>query len=316
MKSLDVLCIGELNLDIFCDALEDLPEPGSFVLLDHICMYPGGCPTNTAIVTSKYQLRTGLNSLVGNDTIGRFILAELEREGVVTEYLKTIDGGETGKTVILISRTKDRVLLHHTGINSEFSLESVDLAAVRDSRAVLISSYISGLPNLRNEAATVIFKEAKASGAMTFLDMLVDPHEEDPQQYLQGVLDYTDYIILNNIEGRLVTGLEEFSQQAERLLSIGANNVIIKLGKEGSFFMNRDTSFHIEPYCVAAIDPTGSGDSFNGAFIYGCLQDWDEKKTLRFANIVGASAVTQIGCTCGVFDLQEVKAIMEEGDER
>ena len=315
MEQLDVLCIGELNVDIFCSALEEMPDPGAFVLMDRICMFPGGCPTNTAIVTSTFKLRTGLNSLVGGDSSGEFVLSELRKFGVITDSVVPVSYGETGKTIILISKVKDRVLLHYTGINGDFNLDNVNMDMVANTRSVLISSYISGLPKLRNDAAETIFRRAKEGGALTFLDMLVDPDEPDPMGCLEGVLEHTDYIILNNIEGRLVTGKDDYQDQAAELLKAGARNVILKLGKDGSYFLNQDKAFHTAPYIVEAEDPTGSGDSFNGGFIYGCLQGWDEERTMRFANIVGASAVTEIGCTCGVFDLEEILEIMNRGDK-
>ena len=315
MKKLDVLCIGELNVDIFCSSLEEMPEPGSFLLMDRICMFPGGCPTNTAIVTALFNLNTGLISLVGDDSAGEFVLRELEKQGVVTDYITKIEGGETGKTIILISKVKDRVLLHDTGINGQFGAKYIDLELLGQTKSVLISSYISGLPNLRNKAAETIFKKAKESGALTFLDMLVDPGEPNPGECLTGVLDYTDYIILNNIEGRLVTGKENYQEQAVDLLKAGAHNVIIKLGKEGSYFKNSLKEFLVSPHPVETLDPTGSGDAFNAGFIYGCLKGWDEKKAMRFANIAGASAVQEIGCTCGVFCHEDIEEIMNEGEE-
>jgi 5-dehydro-2-deoxygluconokinase len=310
MSSLDVLCIGQLAADVFCNSLEELPEPGSFVLMDRICVFPGGCPVNTAIVTAKFNLKTGVISLVGDDSMGEFVINELKKCGVITDYISRIDNGETGKTIILISKIYDRVLLHYKGINERFNHEYIDLDLVKHSKAILISSYISGLPNFKNRDAINIFKHAKENEGLTFLDVLVDPDEHNAKNFLKDVLKFTDYIILNDIEGRLITSQDNYTKQAEELIELGASNVVMKLGQDGSFFKNGEYELKAEPYLVEVKDPTGSGDAFNGGFIYGCLQGWDMERTMRFANIVGASAVTEIGCTCGVYSLEEIENIM------
>lgn len=313
MSFLDVLCIGQLTADIFCNSLEELPGPGSFVLMDRICVFPGGCPVNTAIVTAKFNLKTGIISLVGDDSMGEFVINELKKCGVITDHISRIDNGETGKTIILISKIKDRVLLHYKGINERFNYDYVDLNLVKHSKAVLISSYISGLPNFYNEDAANIYKHAKENKSLTFLDVLVDPGERNAKDYLTGVLSFTDYIILNNIEGELITGYSDYKKQAEELNELGASNVVMKLGREGSYFKNKEYEFKAESYSVESKDPTGAGDAFNGGFIYGCLQGWDTRKTMRFANIVGATAVTEIGCTCGVYSLEKIENILSSG---
>ena len=51
---------------------------------------------------------------------------------------------------------------------------------------------------------------------------------------------------------------------------------------------------------VKAIDTTGAGDAFAGAFIYGMLKNWDNKKILKFANKVAGLKCREIGCRKGL----------------
>jgi sugar/nucleoside kinase (ribokinase family) len=171
---------------------------------------------------------------------------------------------------------------------------------------------MSGLPKLGKQDVIGIFRHAKEKGKTTILDLLIDARERRPMNSLTGVLKYTDYLILNQDEGRLLTGNDDPMEQGKSLLREGALNVVIKRGPKGSFFMNSQAEFMVDAYRVEVKDPTGAGDSFNGGFIYALLQRWKIEKALRFANIVGASAVTKLGCTAGVYELPKLTEILTE----
>jgi sugar/nucleoside kinase (ribokinase family) len=67
-----------------------------------------------------------------------------------------------------------------------------------------------------------------------------------------------------------------------------------------------------DSYRVSAIDPSGSGDAFDAGFIAGILNKWDMPKTLRYAAALGASAVTAIGTTDGVFTAAEAEKFVAD----
>lgn len=313
-KKYDLVCIGEITVDIICDSLNNLPGSGQFLVVDDICFYPGGCPTNTAIVASKFGLKTCLLSNMGKDSWGEYLLKELKTESVVTDFIKVFDNEKTGKSIIIIVKNKDRIIIHDNGVNERLNVGDIDWSLIKQSKALLISSYISALPNLSRKDVVEIFKFAKNNESLTFLDVLIDPDTAEPVKHLEGLLEYVDFLIINNDEGKLLTGFDEYKKQANCLLEKGANNVIIKLGKYGSYLKNSKNEIFSEPFEENIIrkDPTGSGDAFNAGIIYGSLQNWNIRDTMRFANITGASAITKIGCTAGVYSLKKILRIMEE----
>lgn len=312
-NSFDLICIGEATIDIFCNQLAEIPNGGQWVVVDNITFYPGGCPTNTAIVASKFELKTGLISTIGNDVWGDILLEELNKVKVNTSNIKRAQDHNTGKTVVLNIKDKDRVMIHDNGANVMLDMSCIDKKIIAATKSVLLSSYISGLPKLYRSDAIEIFSFLKSMGKLTFLDVLIDPFTKNPINYLEGLLDYTDYLIINIDEGRMLTGYNDYRDQAEVLLKRGANNLIIKLGKNGSYFRSKDAEIREGPYedGIEIIDPTGSGDAFNAGVIYSCLQHWEIKKILQFGNIAGASAVTKIGCTSGIYSLGKIKNIIK-----
>ena len=65
-------------------------------------------------------------------------------------------------------------------------------------------------------------------------------------------------------------------------------------------------------YILEVIDPSGAGDAFDAGFIWGMLQGWDLRRTLEFAAAIGASACLKLGCTPGVFTMDEATAFLEK----
>jgi 5-dehydro-2-deoxygluconokinase len=310
-QDLDVLCIGQSAVDIFCDSLERIPKEGEFWLLDRIEMFPGGCPTNTAIVTSRLNLRTCLVTAIGNDSFGTFLKNEFEKCKIMSDAVVVLDGSCTGKSVILLVKDKDRMLLHEKGVNEEFCIEHIDFGLIDRTNVVFLSAYISGLPKLGKDDVIRLFKYARNRKKTTILDLLIDPREKEPMFWLTGLMEYTDYLILNDDEGKLLTGAGDYKEQADELIKSGAGNVVIKLGKKGSYFKNKEHEYEAHPFEVEQKDPTGAGDAFNGGLIYGLIKKWNIEKILRFANIVGASAVTRLGCTAGVSGFEDMENILE-----
>jgi 5-dehydro-2-deoxygluconokinase len=59
------------------------------------------------------------------------------------------------------------------------------------------------------------------------------------------------------------------------------------------------------------VDESGAGDAFAAGLIAGVLEGWPLERTLRFAAAVGASCTRALGCTDGVFSMEEALAFLE-----
>ena len=86
------------------------------------------------------------------------------------------------------------------------------------------------------------------------------------------------------------------------------NNLIVTLEDKGCIYNGKI----IPSIKVKAIDSTGAGDIFHGAFVYGLSQKWDIEKCLRFANTAGSLSVTKYGGRNSIFELNEVEEVFNE----
>src|SRR4030042_6979516 len=105
------------------------------------------------------------------------------------------------------------------------------------------------------------FKSAKEKGALTLLN------PSPPVQLPSHVLSSVDFIVPNEVEAQLLTGIKwkgdrEIRKMAEKFLDQGVKNVVITLGSKGLFFKNRSEEIWMKAFRVNGIDTTGDGHAF------------------------------------------------------
>jgi sulfofructose kinase len=260
----------------------------------------GGGPVPTAMATlSKLGKRTAFMGRVGNDPEGQFVKKELEEEGVNTDYLIIDPQMKTPKAFIWIDKKtgKRTVVLDQPELKKTRSSELDFLNRIEtkylhvDARNVDINIYLA--------------KWAKKIGAEVVLDM----------GSLRGdftrVLPLVDHLVVSHRFASGYTGSTDPTGACEKLLSEGFKAVVITLGEEGAVGATGDEVFHVPGYKVKAVDTTGAGDVFHGAFIYGLLENWDLEKIIQFSNACAALKCTKLGGRAGIPTLAEAKNFLK-----
>ncbi|HBU15822.1 MAG TPA: 5-dehydro-2-deoxygluconokinase, partial [Gemmobacter sp.] len=172
LKSLDVVTIGRSGVDLYGAQVGGLLEDmGSFR------KYIGGSPTNIACGTARLGLRSGLITRVGDEAMGRFIRAQLAREGVDLRGVKT-DADRLTALVILGIRDQDQFpLIFYRENCADMALceDDIDEGLIADTRSVLATG--THLSHPRTEAAVLkALQLARQHGAKTALDIDYRPN--------------------------------------------------------------------------------------------------------------------------------------------
>ena len=122
---------------------------------------------------------------------------------------------------------------------------------------------------------------------------------------VEELLHYCDYIVASEVFARQISngGVEG---ALRKLSSYGPKGSVITLGARGCVLEIDDEAVLIPAFSVDAVDTTGAGDVFHGAFSYGVVAGWDIKRICIFANAVAALKCTRVGGRAGIPGYDEV----------
>jgi sugar/nucleoside kinase (ribokinase family) len=185
---------------------------------------------------------------------------------------------------------------------------------VRQAKVLYLGGYLF-TPALENDSMVAVFRDARAAGVKTVLDVVVAGQSTASDQLwsrIEKLLAQTDVFLPNDHEAGLITGLSDPLRQAERFLEAGAKTVVITRGGDGAILVNDRLRLRTGVYPIEYVGGTGSGDAFDAGYIMGLLTGGDEKDCLRWGSAIGASCVRSVSATESVFTRPQAEAFMQK----
>jgi 5-dehydro-2-deoxygluconokinase len=135
---------------------------------------------------------------------------------------------------------------------------------------------------------------------------------QDAGRHQRHALELATVAVGNQKECAVAVGEGTPDQQAERLLDLGLELAIVKMGPQGAVVAWSDGIEWAAPYDVDVVSGLGAGDAFGGAVCHGLLLGWDPVAILRFANAAGAYVATQLACADAMPTEEEVRGVMRD----
>ena len=308
--TVDCLSVGILVADHLCDPIDHVPAAGELVLSPSLPLSIGGCAANVAIDLARLGVRAAVVGCVGQDVFGRFVVETLATAGLDTRDIRQLAGVETSGTLIVNVRGEDRRFIHAAGANARLRAEDIPLARVRQAKVLYVGGYML-MPALEGEPLAALFREARAAGVKTVLDIVL-PGPGDHWPKLAAVLAETDVFLPNRDEAAALTGQHDPLAQADRFAAAGAGAVVITCGAQGSVVVSGSERLRAAAFEVEYQGGTGAGDAFDAGFIAGLLAGEDLGECVRWGSAIGASCVRSISATEGVFSRREAEQFLRE----
>jgi sugar/nucleoside kinase (ribokinase family) len=289
----DVLCFGNLQLDVLCRTVTELPPPGGLRMIDTVNFALSGNGGSLAMALARLGVSVDLAGYSGADVIGDQFRVMLTTEGVGIDKLFRHPTAGTGTSVIAVAPTGERSIFFVNGANEAFNLDDVSANWLQGPRIVAVMS-VFVLPQFTGEAITRLFQRAHAMGARTVLNICWD-REARGLNFLATTLAQSDYFVLNYDEGRQLTGYDALNDIFDRLMDFTSGRIILTLGAEGCCFRTEAGIERIPAIPVHATDTTGAGDSFVAGFIAGLIRGLPLRDCVQLGCQVAAYAVTGTG---------------------
>jgi len=307
-KDIDVIVIGELNVDIILNGIESFPVIGKEILADSMSVTLGSSSAIFASNLSSLGAKVSFLGKVGEDNFARVVLDSLNSKKVDTSHIIKSHSLSTGATIVL-NYDQDRANITYPGAMNDLKLNDIDFGFLARARHMHFSSCFLQ-PGIRPDLAT-LFRKAKESGLTTSLDTQWDP-EEKWELPLEDLLPFVDLFLPNMKEFMFLTNSNSASEGIEKIRSF-ARYVVIKNGSDGALAWNGKEMIH-QPAFVnnKVIDCVGAGDSFNAGFIKDFIHNEPLKRCLESGALAGAVNTTVGGGTGAFKDPETFRRIAKE----
>ncbi len=276
------------------------PMKGETVVGTDLKYFPGGKGANQAIAAAKLGAETIMVGKVGEDAFGEKTAEFLQKQGVDCKISREA-GIPTGTAIITVSALRgDNTIVVVPGANETLipkDLEGITLEA----GDILVSQF-----EVPTETVQAIFLKGKQKGTVNILNPA--PAKKIPGELMGAA----DILILNETELGFLSGVEvnanddqSISEAAERIKG-QKQTLIVTLGERGAIGLTPGKVLKVEGKKVDAVDTTGAGDCFVGAFAAKLSEGNSIAESITFANAAASICVTREGAGPSMPTLVEV----------
>ena len=286
-----------------------LPVPGETVLGGDFFMNAGGKGANQAVAAARYGNRVVFVAKTGNDLFGEQVRKSMKEDGIVTDYVFIDDEHPSGVALITIDQKAENCIVVAGGANMYLKPEDIDKA--KDE--ILGGDVV--LMQLETPIETVEYaaKMAAEAGVKVILNPAPAPAEPLSKELISNLFLITpNRSEASRLTGIEVTDLASAQRAALALYDMGAKNVIVTLGSEGSLVYDGHMMMRVEAIKVEAVDTTAAGDTYNGVLASVIAEGKSLIDAVHEANIAGAISVTRMGAQPAAPTREEIIAMKKK----
>ncbi len=306
-----IVCYGEILLDTFVNKVTG--KVASFV---------GGAPFNVAYQAKKIGNQVLFVGNIGKDDAGKTILKFFSDNDLDTSGLHILKDKKTTISSVELNQGERSFTFQREDKTDAFFLDdSLDLISQGD--VIHVGSLMLSIPEGR-EFLSQVLSYGKSQKKILSFDINyredIFKNEEEAIKIYEEVYPLFDIVKFSKEELTLFTKIDDPYKAVEKLKK-GPKLILVTLGKDGSFAYCNNRIIKAKSIKVKAVDTTGAGDAFLGAF----LSNVDSlglhemmfipslmESNLKFSNIAGALATTKKGALESIPSSKEISSMLEK----
>lgn len=281
----------------------------------------GGAPANVTVAASKLGAEAYFVGMVGKDGFGAFLIKELERFGVHTQYVFQTDRAKTSLAFVSLDESGQRDFSFYRDPGADMLLDETLISDLQLQKSDMVSFCSVDLVDYPVKYATMrLLEKANKAGAMVLFDPNVrwnlwKDHDALRETILE-FLAYADLVKVSDDELAFITGTADEEGAIDFLKAKGVERLIVTRGKDGATAYFGNTHIDVPREDVRAIDTTGAGDAFVGATLWYIDQNdtsidsyeaADIRSMLTFANKAASLSVTKHGAMSSFATREELQ---------
>lgn len=293
-----ILNFGSLNIDKVYE-VEDFVKPGETISSKDMQIFAGGKGLNQSIAVANAGSNIYHAGMIGKE--GLFLKDILDEKNVDTSLLKVIES-ETGHAIIQVNKDGQNCILLFSGANHKIDENYVNLVLDKFEAGdiIILQNEISCLEYIIDQA----FKKQ--------MRIALNPSPID-ESLAKLDLNKVEWIILNEIEGSIISGRENHDEIVFELLKRFSNlKIVLTLGEKGSIYRDGEKSYSQNIYKTNVVDTTAAGDTFMGYFISSISKNRSIEDALEIASMAASISVSKKGAANSIPYEQEVLAKLSD----
>lgn len=299
-RDVEVVVVGSANVDLLVP-VPHLPRPGETVLGGDHLRAPGGKGANQAVAAARLDRGTALVARIGDDELGRTVLASLVEADVDTSAVRVTIGAPTGLALITVDPSGENAIAVSSGANARLTPSDIEVMGglLAEATVTLLQLEV---------AVEVVETAARLAGGTVVLNPAPVPTEPLPA----GLLQHVDVLVPNRTELGHLAGCDEPQDTEAAVAALDRLpdhlDVVVTLGREGALVRPHGGAVvHVPAIRVDAVDATGAGDAFCGGLADGLARGLGLEAAARWAVRVAGLATTRRGAQPAMPTAAEVR---------
>ncbi|MEQ1620058.1 MAG: PfkB family carbohydrate kinase [Methylococcales bacterium] len=291
--SVDVLCVGHASYDLIFSVPQH-PADDEKIVADDLLACGGGPAANAAVTVARLGYQAAYAGYLSHDLYGEKHFQELADEGVDTRCV--VRGTlPTPLSTIIVKPDGKRALINYKGDTKALAAAAIDFSSIKP-KVILFDGHEA-------HVSLPLAEQARKQKIPTVLDA------GSVHDGTRALMNKVDYLVCSEKFACQLAGdeLTALSQMA-----LIAPVVVITLGERGLIWQRGSECGALSAYPINAIDTTGAGDAFHGAFAAALAAELDWLELLRYASAAGTLCCGKVGARLGLPTRHEHSALFKK----
>ncbi len=279
----------------------------------------GGDTSNCIIAAARAGASTGYITRVGDDLFGDGLLALWAKEGVDASQVKR-DRHANGIYFITHDDGGHRFTYARQG-SAACHMEpgDIDEAYIRGARVLHFSAISQAISLSARSTVAHALAVAEAAGVAICYDTNLRLKLwtlEEAKAVILNTIPHASFLRPSIDDARLLLDESDPDRVVDRFLGMGAKTVLLTLGEAGALAATASERHRVQPRAVKAVDASGAGDAFSGAFLAAHVAGQSLRKASEFANAAAALSVIRMGTIASYAGRAEIETQLSSSQAR
>lgn len=297
-------------------------EPGPLDQVERFSQAIAGAEYNVAVGLARLGHTPVYCTQVGDDPMGKDILAGLEANGISAAAVTVSDSAPTGYMKKSLAQGGDPEIAYYRAGSaaSKFTAGDVDKLDLSGCEWLHVTGIFPAVSESAHAATLRLIERAKKADMTVSFDSNLRPQlwpsEEAMVRVMRELAGYVDIILPGIAEAKILMGRDGDEQEAAAFLhGLGPKKVVMKLGPQGASYYEKDGESGFVPGFPVerVVDTVGAGDGFAVGVISALAEGLSLREATRRGNAIGAIQVSNKGDNEGLPTRARLEEVLAAG---